>query len=50
MPRFPWAPARAIAIALALAVLAALTGCAGAGGDNARERPVSQNYMRLPIR
>lgn len=42
---------RALASALAVAFLAALTGgCAGTGGDYWREQPASSNYQRLPIR
>ena len=44
---------RALTRGLALAlILGALTvaGCAGSSGDYWRERPSSQNYMRLPVR
>jgi hypothetical protein len=42
---------RTLALALAVASLAALTGgCAGTSGDYWREQPASPNYQRLPIR
>ncbi len=45
------AMARGLAIILALSALSvAAGGCAGSGGDYWRERPASQNYMRLPVR
>ena len=45
------AVARGIAMALALTALSAVAGgCAGSSGDWWRERPSSQNYMRLPVR
>jgi hypothetical protein len=47
----PLASARAVVLALALAVVSATVGgCAGTSGDYWRERPASANYQRLPIR
>jgi hypothetical protein len=42
--------ARGLALALMLGALSAVAGCAGSSGDWWRERPSSQNYMRLPVR
>ena len=52
------APKRAVVIVLALAALSAVAGCAQLDGygdkktfrEWAREKPESQNYMRLPSR
>jgi hypothetical protein len=44
------AMARGLVLALALGALATAAGCTGASGDYWRERPASQNYMRLPVR
>ena len=46
------APLRAGAVLLILLSAATLGGCASSGtsGDYWRERPASQNYMRLPVR
>lgn len=44
------APMRAAAALIMLSAAASLGGCAGSSGDYWRERPASQNYMRLPIR
>ena len=44
------AMARGLALAIACGALTALAGCAGTSGDYWRERPASQNYMRLPVR
>ena len=44
------AAARGLALALVLGALSMVAGCAGSGGDWWRERPSSQNYMRLPVR
>jgi len=44
------AMARGLVLALALGALATVAGCAGSSGDYWRERPSSQNYMRLPVR
>jgi hypothetical protein len=44
------AMARGLVLALALGALATAAGCAGSSGDWWRERPSSQNYMRLPVR
>ena len=40
----------ALGLALVLGGLSTVTGCAGSSGDYWRERPSSQNYMRLPVR
>ena len=45
------APMRAAAVLLlVLSAAATLGACAGSSGDYWRERPASQNYMRLPVR
>jgi hypothetical protein len=47
------APKRALTrglLALVLGTLSMVAGCAGSSGDYWRERPSSQNYMRLPVR
>ena len=44
------APLRAAAVLLIMLSAAVLGGCAGGSGDYWRERPASQNYMRLPVR
>jgi hypothetical protein len=47
---FRRAMARGLVLALTFGVLATVAGCAGTSGDYWRERPASQNYMRLPVR